>query len=133
MIHRTTPDHITHLIPNQVFVFGSNLQGIHGKGAAKTALQWGAKWKFATGLQGQTYAIPTKDLNLVTLPIYKIRPYVDEFIEFARSNCTLTFLVTEIGCGLAQLTPSQVAPLFRGAVDVDNIHLPARFWSVLEL
>lgn len=132
MEHRLTPDLITGLAPNEIFVFGSNLSGRHGKGAAKTALGWGAKWGQAAGLQGRTYGIPTKDASVrLTLPLTQIQPYVTEFILYAQTQPQLTFLVTEIGCGLAGLKPKQVAPLFSAAVDVTNIHLPARFWRQL--
>lgn len=131
--NRTTPDNIIKLQFDEVFVFGSNLAGRHGKGAARAALQWGAAYGQASGLQGRTYGIPTKDANVeYTLPIAEIKPYVDSFIKFAADNPHLTFLVTEIGCGLAALTPEEVAPLFAGAVGVQNIHLPARFWRELE-
>lgn len=128
--HRIASDDIDiTYMPNHIFVFGSNLSGRHGKGAAKRALTWGAKWGQAAGLQGRTYGIPTKDFSVrKTLPLPKIQVYVTEFIEFAKTRPDLTFLVTEIGCGLAGLDPKEVAPLFKDAVSVENIHLPARFW-----
>jgi len=130
---RVTPDNIFELKPNEVFVFGSNEKGAHGRGAAKTALTWGAKWGQASGLQGRTYGIPTKDKTIRrTLAIIEIKPYVDEFIEFAKQNKHLTFLCTEIGCGLACMKPKEIAPLFQSAIDVENIHLPARFWHKLK-
>ncbi len=133
MENRITPDNITSLNTNQIFVFGSNLSGRHGKGAAKTALGWGAIWGQAKGLQRQTYGIPTKDASITrTLSIEEIKPFVDEFIEFAKAYPSLTFLVTEIGCGLAGLKPKDVAPLFKDAVDITNIHLPARFWHKIK-
>lgn len=129
MIERTTPENINSLAENQIFVFGSNLSGRHGKGAAKTALGWGAKWGQAKGLQGKTYGIPTKDASIRrTLTIDEIKPFIDEFIVFAKENKNLIFLVTEIGCGLAGLKPKEVAPLFKEAINVFNIHLPSRFW-----
>ena len=132
MTERITPDNITSLADNQIFVFGSNLSGRHGKGAAKTALGWGAIWGQASGLQGRTYAIPTKDANIRrTLTIREIKPFVDEFIEFAKNNSSLIFLVTEIGCGLAGLRPKEVAPLFKEAINITNIYLPSRFWHKL--
>lgn len=94
---RITPDEITHIMPNEVFVFRSNESGRHGKGAAKTALSWGAKWGQAEGLQGRTYGIPTKDASIRrTLTVQQIKPYVDRFIEFAKKNPHLKFYVTEI-------------------------------------
>ena len=130
---RTTSDEIKKLEQGQIFVFGSNLSGRHGKGAAKTALGWGAKWGQAAGLQGRTYGIPTKDASIRrTLRIDEIKPFVDDFIEFAKSRKDLIFLVTEVGCGLAGLKPKDVAPLFIKAVDVENIHLPEKFWHKLK-
>ena len=130
---RTTPDEIKKLEQEQIFVFGSNLSGRHGKGAAKTALGWGAKWGQATGLQGRTYGIPTKDASIRrTLTIIEIKPFVDEFIEFAKNNPDMIFLVTEIGCGLAGHKQKDIAPLFLDAVDVENIYLPSKFWHKLK-
>jgi len=132
MIERTTAENINSLAENQIFVFGSNLSGIHGKGAAKTALGWGAKWGQAKGLQGRTYGIPTKDASIRrTLGISEIKPFVDEFIIFAKDNPHLIFLVTEIGCGLAGLKPKQIAPLFSECKELSNVYLPYRFWHVL--
>jgi hypothetical protein len=133
MKNRITSNNIEELNPNEVFVFGSNLSGIHGAGAARTALRWGAKMGVSQGLQGQSYAIPTKDRTIKeTLSLQEISTYVDEYVEFAKAHPQYTFLTTEIGCGLAGLTPQQVAPLFKKAVDVVNIHLPERFWRCLK-
>lgn len=124
---RISPDMITSLRPDEVFVFGSNLAGMHGGGAARLALErFGAVWGQGVGLQGQSYAIPTMQGGVET-----IAPYVDEFIDFARRNPGLKFLVTEIGCGIAGFTPAEIAPLFARAVDVGNIYLPARFAALL--
>lgn len=125
---RITPNNITELKENEIFVFGSNESGRHGKGAAKTALGWGAKYGQARGIQGKTYGIPTKDHSVrITLPISKIQVYVDEFIEFAKERQDLTFLVTLVGCGLAGYKPKDIAPLFQEAKDIENIYLPERF------
>lgn len=125
---RITSDRITELRPGKIFVFGSNLEGAHGGGAALLAWRkWGAKWGQGVGLQGQTYGIPTMHGGPEA-----IRPYVDEFIRFAADHTELHFLVTEIGCGIAGFTPEEIAPLFRDAVEVQNISLPERFWNVLE-
>lgn len=130
---RITPDDIKKLEQGHIFVFGSNLSGRHGKGAAKTALGWGAKWGQAAGLQGRTYGIPTKDASIRrTLTIDEIKPFVNDFIEFAKTRKDLIFLVTEVGCGLAGLKPKDVAPLFEKAIDVENIYLPERFWHKLK-
>jgi hypothetical protein len=128
---RTTPENITQLNANEIFVFGSNLSGYHAGGAARTAMKWGAQWGQEKGLQGQTYAIPTKDYILKTLPIEKIKPFVDGFIIFAKKNQNLTFLITEIGCGLAGYEPKDIAPLFIDAVNINNIYLPKRFWDII--
>jgi len=132
MEKRTTPELIKKLGENEIFVFGSNLSGRHGLGAAKTALGWGAVWGQGKGLQGRTYGIPTKNANITqTLTLVEIELFVNEFIEFAKKHPALTFLVTEIGCGLAGLKPKEVAPLFKDAVNVSNIYLPTRFWHKL--
>jgi len=130
---RTTPDDIKKLEQGYIFVFGSNLSGRHGKGAAKTALGWGAKWGQGAGLQGRTYGIPTKDASIRrTLTVIEIKPFVDEFIEFAKNNPNLIFLVTEIGCGLAGHKQKDIAPLFANAIDIENIYLPEKFWHKLK-
>jgi len=132
MKNRSTSDNITRVSRNQVFIFGSNESGFHGAGAARMAMNFGAKIGQAEGLQGLTYAIPTKDKSIeLQLTLEEISRYVDRFIEFSKQNPELTFLVTEIGCGLAGYTPEQVAPLFTKAVNVENIHLPHRFWEQL--
>ena len=125
---RITPNHITELKPNEIFVFGSNLQGYHGGGAARLAMNhWGAVWGQGTGLQGQTYAIPTMQGGIGT-----IRPYIDQFIKFAQNDPERTFLVTEIGCGIAGFRPADIAPLFKNAINIPNIWLPQRFWEILQ-
>lgn len=129
---RIAPDDIRSIGATEIFVFGSNEAGRHGRGAAKKALGLGAIWGQAEGPQGRTYGIPTKSKTLTTLPLNKIARYVDKFIAFARGNPTNTFLVTAIGCGLARYKPKDIAPLFRKAIDVKNIHLPKSFWDNLE-
>jgi hypothetical protein len=132
MINRITPDYIKSLAQKEIFVFGSNQSGRHGKGAAKTALGWGAVWGQAEGLQGRTYGIPTKNSSITrTLDLDEIKPYVDRFIDFAKTRPDLIFLVTEVGCGLAGLRPKDVAPFFKEAVNIENIHLPSKFWHKL--
>jgi len=109
-----------------IFVFGSNLGGRHGKGAALSALQHhGAIYGQGIGLQGSSYAIPTKDAKLQTLPLDEIQTHVDEFLAFARANPQVRFQVTAIGCGLAGYKPSQIAPMFKGAPG--NCDLPLEF------
>lgn len=131
MQHRTTPSNITELKDNEIFVFGSNLAGIHGAGAAKCALAFGAKMGVSIGFSGETYALPTKDESLKTLPISAVSRWVKAFLSWAVLYREFTFLVTPIGCGLAGYTPEEIAPLFRDAVELDNVHLPADFWRVL--
>ena len=117
---RTTPERITSLQPNEIFVFGSNLRGMHGGGAAYVAYRhFGAIMGQGVGLHGQSYAIPTMQGGVDT-----IRSYVDEFIEFAKQHPSLTFLVTRIGCGIAGFTDEEISPLFEKAYEVDNIVLP---------
>jgi hypothetical protein len=114
---------------NQIFVFGSNLAGRHGKGAALTAYRkHGAIYGQGVGMQGNSFAIPTKDENLNTLPVNKIAKYVDKFINYAALNPDLTFQVTRIGCGLAGYEDSDIAPLFINAPS--NCILPAGWRNV---
>ena len=97
----------------EIFVFGSNLAGRHGKGAALCALkEYGAVYGKGIGLQGNSYAIPTKDENLSTLPLDKIEHYVNVFLQFAKRHQELTFRVTRIGCGLAGYKDTDIAPMF---------------------
>jgi len=125
-----TPEHVSSLAPNEIFVFGSNLAGRHGRGAALTARRmFGAKYGVGAGPTGQCYAIPTKDRDLRVLPVPVIRTYVDDFLEYATAHRGLRFLVTEIGCGLAGYHPKQIAPLFLYAPD--NVLLPLAFIRVL--
>ncbi len=99
-----------------VFVFGSNLAGRHGRGAAYEALRThGAIYGQAEGRQGFSYAIPTKDENLFPLRVDEIKMYVDRFIEYAKANASTIFMVTRIGCGLAGNKDEEIAPLFRDA------------------
>ncbi len=117
---RTTPEFITELQQGEIFVFGSNLSGMHGGGAALVAYRkFGAVWGQGVGLQGQSYGIPTMQGGVET-----IRPYVDEFIQFAGEHPELTFLVTRIGCGIAGFTDDEISPLFKKAHSIENIVLP---------
>lgn len=126
-LERIAPDHISDLRENEIFVFGSNLAGMHAGGAARLAFRkFGAVWGQGVGLQGRSYAIPTMQGDVET-----IRPYVVEFIAFAAARPQLTFLVTQIGCGIAGFSPRQIAPLFEPARRVENIFLPACFWDIL--
>lgn len=125
---RVTPSWIDDLQENEVFVFGSNLAGMHGGGAARVArLRFGAVMGNGVGMQGRSYAIPTMQGGTET-----IRPYVNDFIAYAKEHPELTFLVTPIGCGIAGFEPEDIAPLFELASYVENIWLPKSFWEVLE-
>lgn len=125
---RFTPERVSSLAENEIFVFGSNLAGYHGGGAARIAREnFGAVWGQGVGLQGQSYAIPTMQGGVET-----IKPYVDEFIDFARTHAQYTFLVTRIACGIAGFRPSEIAPLFANAIDVENVILPEDFVEVIQ-
>jgi len=129
---KTITGMITQLAGNEVFVFGSNLGGRHGAGAARKAREWGAIWGQSTGLQGQTYAIPTKNASVRnTLSLDEIRSYAMEFIQYARDHPDLVFLLTDVGCGLAGLKAEEVAPLFRDALTIPNIRIHHKFMDVL--
>jgi len=122
--------HKDHTIPvnNEIFVFGSNLAGIHGAGAAKLAYQqYGAEWGNGVGLQGNSYAIPTKDYNIKTLPLKDIQQYIKQFVKFAIVNKEkYNFFVTRIGCGLAGYKDYQIVPIFvqAGIKNLNNVSLP---------
>ena len=123
-----TPERIMELKPNEIFVFGSNLAGAHGGGAARLAYErFGAIWGQGVGLQGQSYAIPTMQGGVET-----IKPYVDEFIRFAKQHPEQKFLVTKIGCGIAGFKVDEIAPLFYHAIDSENIVLPKEFDDIVQ-
>ena len=124
---RFTPDKITELAPDEIFVFGSNLAGHHLGGAARVAMdRFGAERGKGEGIQGQSYAIPTMQGGVDT-----IRPYVDRFLDFATEWDQNTFLVTRIGCGIAGFSPQEIAPLFDRALDMYNVVLPKDFYDIL--
>lgn len=132
MNNKITPEWIAELPENHIFVFGSNESGFHGKGAAKLAMKWGAVWGQAYGLYGQTYALPTVSKNINgPLPISRIKHHVNVFMECCKNNPHLTFLVTEIGCGLAGLSYTDIGPLFIDIAKLNNVFLPQRFWNTL--
>lgn len=133
MVERTTSGCIEKLETNEIFVFGSNTSGRHGKGAAKTAMKWGAVYGKGNGIQGRIYGIPTVNASITNaLPLPKIEYYVNKFIEYARKFDGLKFLVTPIGTGLAGHSYKDIAPLFRESVSISNIYLPKQFWRVLQ-
>jgi len=121
-----TPEKITSLKPSEIFVFGSNLAGRHGAGAALLAVQrFGAKRGVGEGPTGQSYALPTKDENIQTLPLREINCYVIEFLNYANRRPDLTFLVTKIGCGLAGYSVDEIATMFHKVPK--NVILPVEF------
>lgn len=123
-----TSEIITHLEPQQVFVFGSNEAGIHGAGAALQARKFGATLRQGFGPSGNTFAIPTKDWEIQTLSLHNIHFYVERFLAYANLQRKSVFLVTKIGCGLAGYKPAEIAPMFR--VHSDNVILPKEFYLV---
>lgn len=124
---RYTPENITTLGDDEIFVFGSNLAGRHHGGAARVAVErFGAIMGQGEGLQGKSYAIPTMQGGVET-----IRPYVNRFLDVAREWDQTTFLVTRIGCGIAGFTDEEIAPLFADALKLYNVVLPKSFVDVL--
>ena len=123
---RVASDNITELSENEIFVFGSNIQGAHGGGAAWFAhKQFGAEWGVGEGLTGRTYALPTMEGEA------SLKAAVNHFIACAKKHPELTFLVTAVGCGIAGYTPQEVAPLFKEALALENVYLPEVFIEVL--
>lgn len=124
--HRVANDRITKLGENEIFVFGSNIQGAHGGGAAWFAHKaFGAEWGVGEGLTGRTYALPTMEGEA------SLKKAVNNFIACAKAHPELTFLVTAVGCGIAGYTPNEVASLFKEATSLENVFLPQVFWEVL--
>ena len=124
--HRIASDRIATLGENEIFVFGSNIQGSHGGGAAWYAYKtFGAEWGVGEGLTGRTYALPTME------GVSSLKHAVEHFIACAKEHPEQTFLVTAVGCGIAGYTPDEVAPLFKEATSLENVYLPQVFWNVL--
>ena len=136
--NRITPEKIQYINENEVFVFGSNTVGHHLGGAAKTATdKFGAVWGVNSGITGRCYAVPTVDLDPKTryvekMPLIYIRHKIVDLINYAKRHKYKTFFITEIGCGIAGFTIDEIAPLFKEAIKVNNIHLPLRFWNKLD-
>lgn len=123
---RVASDRIADLGENEIFVFGSNIQGAHGGGAAWYAhKKFGAQWGVGEGLTGRTYALPTMEGKA------SLQHAVEHFIACAKEHPEQTFLVTAVGCGIAGYTPDEVAPLFKEATSLENVYLPQVFWNVL--
>lgn len=124
---RVTPNNISRLAANEVFVFGSNEKGLHYGGAAKTAYErFGAVMGEGIGLHGMSYAIPS--MGGLTI----MGEHVKDFCDFAKAHPEKHFFVTEIGCGIAGYNPSEVAPLFEDCLDLENVSLPSSFWECLQ-
>lgn len=124
---RVTPEFVSTLTENEIFVFGCRRSGRHGEGAAAYAMEhFGAVYGQSSGLQGQAYAIATAGVDLT-----EIRDSVDRFLEYARMHTELKFLVTPIGCGLRGWDAEDIAPLFREAIDMENIWLPKEFIEII--
>lgn len=128
---RITPENITHMKPDEVFVFGANELALHGAGAALLAKQKFGAVNGVLGLQGRSYALPTKDKEIKTLPLKRIQHHVNEFIFFARRNPELKFYVTKIGCGLAGIAIEKIAAMFMIHSIPDNVYLPKEFWDFM--
>lgn len=97
-------------MPKELFVFGSNISGIHGDGAAKRAFEdFGAEWGVGAGITGKCYAIPTME------GIDSLRKYVEQFITVAGLLPEYTFLLTKVGCGIAGHSEDEIRPLFADA------------------
>lgn len=123
---RVASDRIEELGEREIFVFGSNKQGMHGGGAAWVAhKKFDAEWGVGEGLTGRTYALPTME------GAASMKKAVEQFTDCARRHPELTFLVTAVGCGIAGYTPQEVAPLFRAAAGLENVYLPEMFWKEL--
>ena len=139
---KVTPNDVTQLQPNEVFVFGSNLAGIHGAGAARFANSrgWAREGQgigMCESVYGRSYAIATKDFDIKTCELNIIQIQVSMFLQVTLLRPELEFLVTPIGCGLAGFKPEQIMKLFTNGVHSDsfqkvfpNVHLPQCFWDI---
>lgn len=124
--NRITPSKINELDENEIFVFGSNIKGLHMGGAARAAYnKFGAEWGNGEGLQGRSYALPTME------GLESTKEAVNRFTEFAHEHPELKFFVTPVGCGIAGYTAKEIGPLFRKATELSNVYLPISFWKVL--
>lgn len=123
-----TLENIKELEHNQIFVYGSNLAGVNGAGAAKQAqIYFGAIHGKGTGLNGKSYALPTKNYYIATLGLKFIEIYVDDLLQYIHNNPNKHFLITKIGCGLAGYEIKEIAPLFKNFLNIKNCSLPIEF------
>ena len=123
-----TPENIKKLKENEVFVFGSNESGIHAGGAARIAFEdFGAVWGVGYGLEGQTFALPTKDKEIITLPLPKVKTYLKDFIQFVYHNPQLKFYLTKIGCGLAGFTIEEIKTILWEGIEEFETKDPIRY------
>ena len=123
-----TPEFITELKTNEIFVFGSNIRGFHGGGAARIAnKKFGAEWGVGEGLTGQCYALPTMEGG-----VDYIAGKVQNFLVCAKTDPDLKFYVTKIACGIAGFTVAEIGPLFSDAIMLENVILPKEFVEVIE-
>ena len=126
-----TPEYIEELLPNQVFVFGSNALGYHTGGASGTARKkFGAIWGRPEGLQGQSYAIPV-DYGMDVRKDSEVQAAVARFIEYAKTHTDLFFFVTRVGCGIAGYHDEEMAQFFKDALELRNVSLPKSFVEAL--
>ena len=126
-----TQENIKSLKPGEIFVFGSNLSGIHGSGSAKMAYtKFGAKYGVGIGMTGQAYALPTKDKNINTLPLSRIKKYVDDLHNFVLNHQSKHFIITRVGCGKAGYSDKDIGPLFKKFIGLTNVSLPKSFVDV---
>ena len=123
-----TPDYITELQPNEIFVFGSNIHGFHGGGAARIAnMKFGAEWGIGEGLTGQCYALPTMEGG-----VDYIAGKVQNFLACAKAHPELKFYVTKIACGIAGFSIEEIGSLFTDAISMENVILPKEFVEEIE-
>ena len=129
---KITPTNITKLKANEVFVFGSKLNGAHIGGAAKLAIdKFGAINGKYFGLYGKSFAMPTLDETLQKINLKSLQCYINDFFEIAAAHPKKHFLITEIGCGIAGFTLAEIAPLFKDFLTVENCSLPQTFIDLL--
>ena len=128
-----TPENIEFLSPNQIFVFGSNLAGEHGGGAARKAYDdFGAIWGQGIGLQGQSYAVPTLGRSYEKLTLNEIHEHINDLLKYCCKNRQLFFFITKIGCGIAGFSVNEIGPLFRPFILLKNVSLPKEFYDICE-